>query len=63
MVKLQRKTWALHIGCADKFSGMAEDGWTWRDSFEAWGTTHLRALGWKLPAHPMSQPGAVKAAA
>jgi hypothetical protein len=61
MVRLQRKSWALHVGCADKLNSDA--GWTWRDSFEAWGTSHLRACGWKIPEHPMARPGAIKNAA
>lgn len=60
MVRLQKKTWAVHIECADKVNTPA--GWTWRDSFEAWGTSHLRAIGWKLPEHPMAQAGAAKTA-
>ena len=34
------------------------------DSFEAWGIDHLRAIGWsRLPRHPMTITGAVKAVA
>lgn len=61
MVRLARKTWALHIACADKPN--SDCGWTWRDSFQAWGIDHLRACGWKIEPHPMTKPGAVKAAA
>jgi hypothetical protein len=58
-----KKTWALHVvPCADVLHSR-EGGWTWRDAFEAWGTDHLIRTAWpNLPAHPMSQPGAVKAA-
>ncbi len=63
MVRLQRKIWALHIACADKLNSQPHEGWTWRDSFEAWGIDHLRACGWKIEQHPMTRPGTVKAAA
>ena len=61
MVRLSRKTWALHIDCADKVN--CPEGWTWRDSFEAWANGRILAMGFKVEAHPMSKPGAVKVAA
>lgn len=55
MVRLARGAWAVHIECADKFHGTAEQEWTWRDAFEAWGIKHLRACGfYNISEHPMS---------
>lgn len=43
------KTWAIHETCATKpFFAM-----TWRDAMECWGQTYLRAIGYKIPPHPL----------
>lgn len=62
MCKVRAGSVAAHIACADRPHGSTETGWTLRDAFEAWGTDHLIARGFKLPAHPMSFSGAVKGA-
>lgn len=64
MAKRQHGSIAIHAACGDKVH-TPEGGWTWRDAMEAWGTEHVRKLGWarRIPEHPMSRPGAVKGAA